>query len=217
MNQRLLFIGYCLFAIVISYIPFIGLPFIYLGTIFHEISHALVALVTGGQIVEFVLSADGSGHVLSRGGNSFLTAFSGYFGVTLWAALLFQAGRGNNMTRVTLGVLAVLFSVTLILWVNNVMTALILGAVIAMLIAMLLKTSARSITYLSQLIAILVLFNAIKSPLYLIDGREIGDGALLGRITWFPEIFWVGIWSFWGLCVLYFLYFSMASTKEQEH
>lgn len=215
MNQRLLFIGYCIFAIIISYIPFVGLPFIYLGTIFHEISHALIALITGGNIIEFVLSPDGSGHVLSRGGNSFLIAFSGYFGVTLWAALLFQAGRRNNMTRVTLGILVLLFSSTLILCVKDLMTTFILVAVIAMLILMLVKTSTKTITYLSQSIAILVLFNAIKSPLYLIDGRAIGDGALLGKLTWFPEIFWVSIWCFWGLCVLYFLFFSIKPKQGQ--
>jgi hypothetical protein len=215
MNQRLLFISYCIFAIVISYIPFIGLPFIYLGTIFHEISHALMTLITGGNILEFVLSPNGSGHVVSQGGNNFLIAFSGYFGVTLWAALLFQAGRKNNMTRITLGILVCLFSATLLLWVNNLMTTLILVAVITMLILMLLKTSARYITYLSQSVAILVLFNAIKSPLYLIDGRAIGDGASLGKLTWLPEIFWVSIWCFWGLCVLYFLFVSIKPNQGQ--
>lgn len=214
MNQRLLFIGYCLFAIIISYIPFIGLPFIYLATIFHETSHALVALLTGGHVIEFVLSPDGSGHVLSQGGIGFLIAFSGYFGVTLWAALLFHAGKNQHFTKAVLGMLIGIFSITLVLWVNNLMTALILGAVIALLIGMLVKTSTRLITYLSQTIAILVLFNAIKSPLYLIDGRAVGDGAMLGKMTWVPEIVWVSVWCFSGLAVLYWLFFSL--DKEQS-
>ncbi|MCG7532174.1 M50 family metallopeptidase [Psychrobium sp. MM17-31] len=215
MNQRILFFGYCLFAIVISYIPFIGLPFIYLATIFHEISHALVAVVTGAQVVEFALAVDGSGHVLSRGGSSFLIAISGYLGVSIWAALLFQAGTRNNLARFTIGSLIVLFSVTLILWVNNLMTALILGAVIGLLVLMLAKTSAVYITHLSRFVAIIVLFNAIKSPLYLIDGRAAGDGAILAKMTFVPEIVWVVLWCAAGLAVLYWLYQSLG--KPQRH
>jgi len=209
MTQRMLFIGYCLFAIIISYIPFIGLPFTYLATIFHEMSHALTALITGGQVVEFSLAIDGSGHVLSRGGSSFLIAISGYLGVSIWAALLFQAGTRNTLARITIGVLIALFSVVLFLWVNNIMTALILAAVIGLLVLILVKTNAKLMTHLSRFIAILVLFNAIKSPLYLIDGRSVGDGAMLANITFLPEIVWVVLWCVTGLSVLYYLYQSL--------
>jgi len=214
MNKRLLFISYCIFAIVISYIPFIGLPFIYLGTIFHEMSHALVALLTGGQMMEFSLSPNGSGYVRTSGSILFLTAFSGYFGVTIWAMLLFQVGHKKNLTRITLGTLIFIFSMILILWVKSLMTFIILGLVIAMLLFILLKTSLQLIPYLAQAMAILILFNAIKSPLYLIDGRNIGDGAALAEITWLPEIFWVSIWCGWGICVLYFLFRSTSFKQE---
>lgn len=213
MTQRMLFIGYCLFAIIISYIPLIGLPFIYLATIFHEMSHALTALITGGQVVEFSLAINGSGHVLSRGGSSFLIAISGYLGVSMWAALLFQVGTRNTLARVTIGALIALFSVALILWVNNMMTALILAAVIGLLILILVKTNAKLMTYLSRFIAILVLFNAIKSPLYLIDGRAVGDGAILANITFIPEIVWVVLWCVTGLSVLYYLYQSLSKER----
>lgn len=212
MNQRILFFSYCFLAFVISYIPFVGLPFIYLATIFHEISHALMAVLTGGRVIEFVLEVNGSGHVLSQGGSRFLIAISGYLGVSIWAALLFQVGRHKQLTRITITTLIVLFSVTLILWVNSLMTVFILGAVIALLVIILSKTSDIWIAHLCRFIAILVLFNAIKSPLYLIDGRNIGDGALLAEITWLPEIFWVLLWCVCGLGVLISLYRNVDRT-----
>ena len=89
------------------------------------------------------------------------------------------------------------------------MTALILAAVIGLLVLILLKTNAKLMTYLSRFIAILVLFNAIKSPLYLIDGRSVGDGAMLANITFIPEIVWVVLWCVTGLSVLYYLYQSL--------
>jgi hypothetical protein len=37
-------------------------------TYVHEAGHAIMTLLTGGRIHEFVVSADGSGHVVSSNG-----------------------------------------------------------------------------------------------------------------------------------------------------
>jgi hypothetical protein len=41
--------------------------------------------------------------------------------------------------------------------------------------------------------------NSIKSPWYLIDGRNFGDGAALANLTGLPEILWVFIWFMIGI------------------
>lgn len=215
MKRHGLLISYCLFAVVINFIPFIGLPFRYLSTIFHELSHGLATLLTGGAIVEFALQANGAGHLVSRGGSSIIIAFSGYFGAALWGGLLYQVGRHQLMVQITLGFLIALFSLTLILWVNGLMTAFILLGVIALLVLILVRSKDRWLTYVAQLMAILVLFNAINSPLYLLDGRHIGDGANLANYTFIPEIVWVMIWFVWALFILYRLAKSKPSQATQ--
>lgn len=66
----------------------------------HEISHAAMTLVTGGDVLKLTLSADQGGSVLSRGGNRFLTLSAGYLGslvigmLLLFAALRTHADRG---------------------------------------------------------------------------------------------------------------------------
>ena len=39
-----------------------------------------------------------------------------------------------------------------------------------------------------------ILLNSLFSPTYLLDGRNLGDGAALAEITFVPEFVWVIIW-----------------------
>jgi hypothetical protein len=66
-----------------------------------------------------------------------------------------------------------------------------------------IKLNNQYVAILLQLTGILVLLNAILSPLHLLDGRHLGDGAALASLTGIPEIFWVIIWSVLGVSVLY--------------
>lgn len=203
MNQRLLLIIYCIVALVISFIPIIGIPFNWLETIFHELSHALVTLLTAGTVVAFKLDLNGAGMVLSRGGISPLIAFSGYFGAAVWGYLLYQAGHRQRVIKTTLSVLIVAFAAVLIFWVRDLLTAFILLVVMALFLLVLKNSHGRYLNNIAQFTGVLVLFNAIKSPLYLIDGQNRGDGALLANLTLIPEIVWVLIWLSTGVFMLY--------------
>jgi len=58
-------------------------------TYIHEAGHSLAALLTGGQVVGFVVSADGSGLARTIGGNSAVILPAGYLGAALFGSLLF--------------------------------------------------------------------------------------------------------------------------------
>ena len=48
-----------------------------------------------------------------------------------------------------------------------------------------------------------MLLNAIRAPLYLIDGQHVGDGAQLADLFLIvPEIIWVALWFAFGLALL---------------
>lgn len=55
----------------------------------HEYSHAIVAVATGGKVVELTVSPDLTGHVKSVGGSRFLTLTAGYLGSLIFGALIF--------------------------------------------------------------------------------------------------------------------------------
>ena len=58
-------------------------PLRLLVTFIHETSHALAAIVTGGELNEFVVNPDGSGFVSVSGGNPILIAPAGYLGTAI--------------------------------------------------------------------------------------------------------------------------------------
>lgn len=87
-------------------------------TYFHEMSHGVVSLVTGGDVVRMVLNLDGSGYVLARGGLTFVSLFAGYAGSFACGALIARlalTGKGHHNRPIAAG-LAVLILTTGLGW-----------------------------------------------------------------------------------------------------
>ncbi len=70
-------------------------------TFVHEAGHSLAALLTGGEVIGFTVSPDGSGLATTRGGNISLILPAGYLGAALFGSLLFFLS--NRMPRWTRG------------------------------------------------------------------------------------------------------------------
>ncbi len=205
-QQRLLV--FIVVAFVIDYIPLINLPFLWSQTFFHEISHGLMALLTGGAIHNIRLNFNGSGVCTSNGGIRFLVSFSGYAGSALWGFLIYSVTNNLSRSRAKFIVAAItiMLAITLLLWARNLSTIVILIVLLLMYIIPLYKPRWISIKFFIQLVGVFVLLDAIRSPLYLLDGRDLGDGASLAQLTWLPEIFWVGLWFTIAVGCLYFLW-----------
>jgi len=204
-STRPQFILYCIAALLINVIPVVSTPFLYLTTIFHELSHGLAALLTGGSVVEFALQLNGAGHLVSRGGNQFIITFSGYFGASVWGALLFHSAQHVRVAKLTLGALLVLFICTLVLWVSSLITGLILALVGLLLLALFKFTSFKGFNHLVRFISVVVIFNAIYSPSFLLYSDR-GDSISLAQQTLIPALVWVFVWMAWGLFTLYLLF-----------
>ncbi|HEB85959.1 MAG TPA: M50 family peptidase [Gammaproteobacteria bacterium] len=195
-------------AFIIDYFPIINLPFLWSETFFHEISHGLMALLTGGMIDNIKLNFNGSGVCTSSGGIRFLVSFSGYAGSALWGVLIYRLGNSLSNTRAKflVGAIAAMLGITLVLWARNLSTIVILMVLLLMYIIPLYKSLWISVKFFIQLVGVFVLLDAIRSPLYLLDGRNIGDGANLAGLTGLPELFWVVVWLAIAVGCLYFLW-----------
>ena len=68
-------------------------PFLYplklLIVFFHESSHALMTVFTGGQVKELVINHMQGGHVISLGGNRFIILSAGYLGSLIWGSSIY--------------------------------------------------------------------------------------------------------------------------------
>jgi hypothetical protein len=109
------------------------------------------------------------------------------------------ASTHQRVAQLITALIATMLCLTLILWVADILTFFI---IVALLLITLAKFKFSKVAYLQislQVTGALVLMNSIKSPWYLIDGRNFGDGAALANLTGLPEILWVFIWFMIGI------------------
>lgn len=192
------------FALIILQIPIISIPFKWLESYFHEISHGLAAVFTGGSIVQIQLFPNGAGLCTTRGGSSILISLMGYGGAILWGGLLYSlASMHRNIARVFSIILLCLLSASILLWVRDLLTLFIILVLIVLVASQLKFSSHKILQKLLQVTGLLVLINSLMSPLYLLDGQARGDGAALADITFIPEIFWVVLWFSAALFMTY--------------
>jgi hypothetical protein len=200
------FILFCV-AIIIKQLPLISIPFNWLESYFHEISHGIAAILTGGNVLRIQLFANGAGLCTTQGGISFIISFAGYAGATLWGWGIYKLASAHQRAAQLFSVLIfLLLASSIIFWGRDVLTWFILAILAAIF---LLTIKLQKIHYLQgvmQLFGLLILLNSLFSPSYLLDGRHLGDGATLASQTFVPEIIWVLIWFLLALLALYSLY-----------
>lgn len=187
---------FVLVAIIFIQIPIVSVPFKWLESYFHEISHGLATLITGGSVVQIELFPNGAGLCTTRGGFTLLISFMGYAGAILWGCLIYSiASINQRVAKVASGMIVTLILASLIFWVRDLLTLLILLVVLGIFLLQFKLPQLGHLQKILKFTGIMVLLNSLLSPLYLLDGRSIGDGARLAEITFIPELIWVIIWS----------------------
>ena len=80
-------------------------PLKLLVVFFHESSHALATLLTGGEVKEFVINHEQGGHVVSKGGNRFVILSAGYLGSLLWGLIIYIISIKTSYYKIIMGCL----------------------------------------------------------------------------------------------------------------
>ena len=202
-------------AVMLSHLPLISAvvyPFKRFGTFVHEWSHALVALVTGGSVVQLQINSDLSGETFTRGGWPLFIASAGYVGAAIAGALLLLTPtRFANRTLVGIGVVSLLmpfvggiafgtdFPANTWLW------AAIFGGVS---LAIGLWAAPRVARIFQQFVAVELCFTALDSLRYLIwlsanvphvcnstYTAGCSDAYNASQYTGVPELFWSILWG----------------------
>ena len=194
-----------LLALLVSAIPLIHLPLDWFQTLFHELSHGLAALGTGGRIRSIQIAFDASGRCLTQGGSLPLILFSGYAGSTLWGSLIYLSVSARHAKRIALG-LGLLVALAGLLWVRDWITPWILLTIVGMFL-LAYRYGTRKWTHrFVEFVGLYVVLESFRSPLYLLDGRSVGDGSALAKLTYLPEIVWIAIWVVMAAGLVLLLY-----------
>jgi hypothetical protein len=197
-------------ALVLGWLGPLAFPFRLLTTIIHELSHGLVALVTGGQFVRFVAFADGSGVAYTAGGIRWLIIPAGYVGTALFGAGLIRLGRSPQRSRVALGVLgAALVILSLRYGLPSVFSPQILSGLLTVVIgaglgALFILVARRAWEgvplFLLNLVAFWVGLSALGDLGTLFTVATVGgsgtmsDAHAMAQITLLPPAFWAVAW-----------------------
>lgn len=180
-------------------------------TFFHEISHGIASLITGGIITSIELNWDGSGLCYSSGGNSTLTTFSGYFGASIWGSFIYLLTSHKNKLINNISIFGLLsIMIVFIFYSGNINTIIILFSMILILaVIYYFRKSSWSMLF-SQFIGIYIIFNSLYSPTYLFGYTTMGDHISMQNHTGISSIFWIYLWvvlcSLVGLVTIYMSY-----------
>ncbi|WP_028774132.1 M50 family metallopeptidase [Shewanella waksmanii] len=192
-----------LLAIIVIRIPFISVPFKWLESYFHELSHGIATVLTAGSVSHIQLFPNGAGLCYSQGGWPIIIAFCGYFGAALWGYLIYNLATWQRAIRVSFACLAALVALTILLWARDLLTIVILSSLVLLLLLPLKLSHVSLLAGTLRVVAMMIMLNALASPLVLLGLSGRGDAVALAQMTWIPAWIWVAIWLAFSLWMLY--------------
>jgi hypothetical protein len=195
-KKDILYLVVILVAVFFLWNTTILYPLQILVVFFHESSHALMAILTGGEVMEMQIDYMQGGHVISRGGSRFLTLSAGYLGSLGWGAVIYFLAvktDSDKFISCALGTIIILIS---ILFIRNTFGLVFGIAGATFLIFMGLKLSLefndfvlRVIGLTSMLYAPLDIFSDTIQRSYLRS-----DARMLAEEFGGATLIWGGIW-----------------------
>lgn len=193
----------------VEYIPLIDRPFKWTVTYFHEISHGLAAILTGGDIVLIKLRMDASGLCQTTGGWRPLISFSGYAGSAVAGTLMYLTvvQRSQRTAKLLLSCFILLLTVSMLLWARDMVTLIILLGLIVIYSLIWCKEWV-GLRLFIKFLALFVMLESVRMPLYLLEQSTKGDDVNLKILTHIPEVIWVMIWMLISLFCLFLTYIS---------
>ncbi len=174
----------------------------------HELSHAFVAIITGGEVIETSIGYDLSGKAISEGGNAFLIASAGYLGSLIFGALFFYSANQQKPGKWIIRSIAAIILISLANSNPNDLFIALSFIVIILTTAssFYLNNSFVSLSLLAvgTISCFYVLFD-IKSDILSFENK-MNDAAVLANITGINEV-WIGM--FWLALSIGIIYFSI--------
>ena len=194
--------------IIIAWDYSILYPLKLLVIFFHESSHALATVLTGGSVKELIINKDQGGHVLSQGGNRFIILSAGYIGSLLWGTSIYLASVKSRYDKAIMQLLAlsiiiitVVFSRSLFSWLFGLLTG---GAMLLMAKYLAEKYNdftLRIIGLTSMMYAPLDIYSDTISRSYLPS-----DAYLLAEHIGGATLLWGGLWIIISVVVIFYCF-----------
>ena len=171
---------------------------------FHEASHAIASVVTGGEVLSLSISSDQGGVVMSRGGSRFWTLTAGYLGSLLIGVALLLAATRTRFDRQTMGLCGLIILIIAGFYVRDVFA---LGFTIGTGIAMIAASVVLSHNANDLILRVIGLTSMIYVP-YDIFSDTIARSSLRSDARMLAEEFggttvmWGGLWLIVSVAII---------------
>lgn len=106
-------------------------PLKVLTVFFHEISHGMAAVLTGGSVGRILLESNESGRTMAIGGSRFIVLNAGYLGSMLWGCAIVLASARVKRDHILTGLLGVFIAYVTLVYVRSPFGFLFGGAATA--------------------------------------------------------------------------------------
>lgn len=193
------------------------LPLKLLVVFFHETSHALATLLSGGVVKSLVVSAEQGGQVISMGGNRFMILSAGYLGSLIWGLLLFLITVLTDRDRLITAFLGLTMMLITLLYADTLFTRLF-GAVLGLSFGL---SAVYFSNFINDLICrVVALTNMLYVPLDIVDDTLLrhhlrSDAAMMAEHYGGHTLLWGGLWLFLS-CIMIIICLKIAIKIETK-
>lgn len=183
-------------------------PLKVLVVLFHELSHALAALATGGSVHGIEVAAGEGGLAITAGGSRFVILTAGYLGSLLWGGVILVLAARFRQDRAMASLLGVVLFAAALVWARPLASFgfLFAAAAGAALVAAGLYLSEGVNDYLLKTIGLTSVLYAvldIRSDILARPDLADSDAARLAQLTGLPTLFWGLLWMAIALAAAY--------------
>lgn len=105
-----------------------------LAVIFHELSHCIAAVVSGGRVFGFAIVPEGAGVTMGIGGNMPLILAAGYIGSCLWGAALYYVSCKWDSKYALMSLVALIFGSAFLGWATSQTAFFGIGSLVIMFV-----------------------------------------------------------------------------------
>ncbi len=181
------------------------IPLKILIVFFHELSHGLAAVLTGGSIESISISPQQGGLTTTRGGWGFLITSAGYLGSLLIGVLLYLSALKTKADRLIMGALGATLLLVAALYMRELFA---LGFTIAAGAAMLASARFLPENINDTALRVLGLVSMGYVPFDILSDTILrsnlrSDAYTLSTQTGLPTVLWGGLWLIASLAVIF--------------
>ncbi len=172
----------------VSFFSWFAYPLRLFVTYVHEAGHALAAIASGGEVVKFTVSPNGSGLATTIGGSRALILPAGYLGAALFGAILFYTinrfpGVVKNLATVLGGALIIFTILYARPDEGGSLTAIIIGLLVGgLLVALGLRGSRVLNLLVLSVLAIATGLNAVLDITGLVSNADLCMRTASGQV-----------------------------------